>query len=816
MGEGAGGVRPFLEHCAEVAVVCRRLGNLGGSGLTTMTHETHFKVGAIVEGRYEILSVLGQGGYGVVYKATQLATGQAVAIKLLLTERLSLSADLEAHQARFRRETQLIAGLKHPNIVRLIDSGQTTEGNHMYAVLEYVEGEPLSSLIQKHGPLPVRPVLRLMSQVLEALHHAHSRGVIHRDLKPHNIMVSGDLNERPNAMVLDFGIATLTRGTDFSGVDPRTLTQTGQLYGTPAYMAPEQLQGAATPASDLYAWGLVMVECLTGQPAVKGNTLAEVIYHQISSQNLILPAELAGTGLHTVLERAVQKETSQRYPSASAALSDLERLNTQPLPARLINPQTPSQPVLPQQPQGSWVFSSPQENPLGSASTLDSVRFTPIGQPPGASGVSTHKLPHQPTHTGRTVVWASLVGGLVIGALAVVLWRPWSNTDPILAPVENAIDGTQFCPSGQQITRKTNGQCCWPGQSSNGPGAPCVGIPSSCPQGYKLNDATETCTLLPCHGGRVRMPDGQHCCWQGQAWDSDQNQCVGNQITCDLQRGFYLDHQECFALEQDALTEYQACFPPPSTPQPSPQNLSPDDPPDEDNRNWHACTQLGRRLLIGDGAQPNLAYGAELLDEVCAKIGDAAACEDTARLIQKGLLNAPITAAFHLLQLSCDQGYPRGCYALSQAQQWGIGTPNDTTDPKGACDSLSQACLLNDYLACDQLGLALLPGGRCANPPDVEKAKKNFNRGCNSGKGWPPACTHLGELSIIPPKLPLPFNLGKPPDYTVAQRLWLSACGQNEPLACKRLLEHPPRHTSDITLKRWKQIACTHKIIPCN
>jgi serine/threonine protein kinase len=161
-------------------------------------------IGSVFQGGYEILSELGAGSFGQVYKARQLSTGQEVAIKVLRFRQGDTGAEITNQIERFRREMRLCAELSHPNIVRLIDSGESDDGI-LYAVFEFVPGSTLKAILAAEGKLSVREALHLMTQVLDALSCAHARGVVHRDLKPENIMVT-KTGARRNALVLDLGL----------------------------------------------------------------------------------------------------------------------------------------------------------------------------------------------------------------------------------------------------------------------------------------------------------------------------------------------------------------------------------------------------------------------------------------------------------------------------------------------------------------------------------------------------------------------------------------------------------------------------------
>ncbi|HEX8698186.1 MAG TPA: protein kinase [Myxococcaceae bacterium] len=267
--------------------------------------------------RYEILSELGRGGFGVVYKARQLTTGQPVAIKML-HGLPGLNDDTRKRQmARFQREMRLCAQLHHPNIIRLIDSGIMEDGN-AYAAFEYIPGQNLAALLAKQRALEPVETRRLMLQVLDALSCAHSHGVVHRDLKPHNIMVT-TTGARSNALVLDFGLGTLLHGPELQ--EHSKLTGTRELLGTPVYAAPEQLRHlSSTPASDLFSWGLIFLECLTGVRPIRGRTLEEIVTQQLGPAPIRMPPALEAHLLGRIRARVLDKDVQAREKLKGEAL----------------------------------------------------------------------------------------------------------------------------------------------------------------------------------------------------------------------------------------------------------------------------------------------------------------------------------------------------------------------------------------------------------------------------------------------------------------------------------------------------------------
>ncbi|XXX82184.1 protein kinase [Sorangium sp. So ce134] len=287
------------------------------------------EVGALVDGRYQVLGHLGSGGHSVVYEARQIVTTQRVALKLLRPEALRRSRESGSQEARFEREMQVIAQLSHPNIVRLLDAGRLP-GGELYLALEYVDGETLTARCQRTRGIEPHEAKRLMLQVLDAIGFAHERGVVHRDLKPHNIMVAG-AGKRTHAKVLDFGIAALIG--EARSADYRALTPTGEFNGTPAYMAPEQLvQSTPTTAADIYAWGLTFLECLIGAPVMHEATVAEVIFRQLSPEPVPIPRALRGHLLGALLEQATAKSPAHRFRSARDAYELLEDCDVSTIP----------------------------------------------------------------------------------------------------------------------------------------------------------------------------------------------------------------------------------------------------------------------------------------------------------------------------------------------------------------------------------------------------------------------------------------------------------------------------------------------------
>ena len=284
--------------------------------------------GSVFEGAYEIVDRIGGGSFSTVYRARQLSTGQEVAIKVLRSMR-DASGDDGGSGTRFRREMQLSSELYHPHIVPLIDCGESADGR-LYAVFQLVPGQTLRDLLAAEGRLAVDEACRLMIDVLDALSGAHERGIVHRDLKPENIMVA-HTGARRRALVLDFGLGGFVRDV---GEQARTPSAGWEIVGTPTYAAPEQLRGELpSTRSDLYSWGLIFLECLTGEIAIRGASPQDVLMRQLSPEPVPIAPTLADRRLRALLETVTAKTVDKRSVSAEGLLEALGAFNVVATPA---------------------------------------------------------------------------------------------------------------------------------------------------------------------------------------------------------------------------------------------------------------------------------------------------------------------------------------------------------------------------------------------------------------------------------------------------------------------------------------------------
>ncbi|GAA2588463.1 serine/threonine-protein kinase [Actinomadura fulvescens] len=257
----------------------------------------------LLAGRYDLSTPLGRGGMGQVWEGTDRQLGdRRVAVKLLTNELITARTDPEELVQRFAREAAFTARLQHPGVPAVYDAG--AYGGGLYLVMELIEGHTIGDLIAEEGPLPVPWVAAIMAQVCAVLTLAHGRGLVHRDLKPQNLMLTGD----GSAKVLDFGVATVL---DAAGV-PR-LTKTGDTVGTPAYMAPEQLRGErVTPHSDLYAVGCVMYEMLTGRPVFEATSPHALSYKHLQETPRPIDRPDVPSQLEWLVRQLLAKEPRER------------------------------------------------------------------------------------------------------------------------------------------------------------------------------------------------------------------------------------------------------------------------------------------------------------------------------------------------------------------------------------------------------------------------------------------------------------------------------------------------------------------------
>ena len=272
-------------------------------------------IGKRLDGRYEIHELIGVGGMANVYRCNDTVDDREVAIKILKDEYLNN----EEFIRRFKNESKAIAMLSHPNIVKVYD---VSFGDMIqYIVMEYIDGVTLKEYIERQGIIEWKDVLHLTTQILKALQHAHECGIVHRDIKPQNIMLLQD----GTIKVTDFGIARFS--------DKATRTMTDQAIGSVHYIAPEQARGDVTDGkTDIYSVGVMLYEMLTGKLPFDGDSAVSVALMQLQSVPK-RPREVnpgIPIGLEQITMKAMQKQPSDRYTSAAEMLSELERFRLNP------------------------------------------------------------------------------------------------------------------------------------------------------------------------------------------------------------------------------------------------------------------------------------------------------------------------------------------------------------------------------------------------------------------------------------------------------------------------------------------------------
>lgn len=272
-------------------------------------------IGKTLGKRYELVEKVGEGGMGLVYKAKDHLLSRFVAVKILKPE---LTED-EEFINRFKKESLSSASLSHPNIVNIYDVGM--EDGIYYIVMEFVNGKTLKQIIKEKAPMPYMDVINISRQICQALEHAHSNNIVHRDVKPQNILITQD----GIVKVTDFGIARASSSS--------TLTNTGSVIGSAYYISPEQARGGYTDGkADIYSLGTVMYEMVTGHVPFQGESPVVVALKHIQEE-VIKPSEInpdIPAALEDIILKALEKNSGSRYESAAAMIRDLDRASADP------------------------------------------------------------------------------------------------------------------------------------------------------------------------------------------------------------------------------------------------------------------------------------------------------------------------------------------------------------------------------------------------------------------------------------------------------------------------------------------------------
>jgi serine/threonine protein kinase len=288
---------------------------------TPATTTINLARGAIIGGAYRIISLIGRGGMGEVYLAEHITLGKRCALKLIPPDQVT-----EMGWRRFQQEARAIARLEHINLVKVSDLG-IHEGCLPFYAMEYIEGETLSDMLARRGPMPLKSALEIFMQICDGVHDAHKAGVVHRDLKPANIIVSQAANGKLTVKVLDFGLAKINQ----QDREKQSLTSVGEIFGSPFYMSPEQCAGEKVDnRSDIYSLGCTLFECLTGRPPFDGILAAAIVFnHQESNPPTLaslLGPKAVPDSMDVVMAKLLRKNPVERYQTLTELRGDLERV----------------------------------------------------------------------------------------------------------------------------------------------------------------------------------------------------------------------------------------------------------------------------------------------------------------------------------------------------------------------------------------------------------------------------------------------------------------------------------------------------------
>jgi len=705
------------------------------------------RVGDVIDGKYELVELLGEGGMGAVFVARHLRIGRSFALKAL-HPRFAENAEMVE---RFVREAKAAAAIGSEHIVEVTDAGESDDGTP-FIVMAFLEGRTLSDVLAEEGALEPERAIKLLLQVCEGLEAAHQRGIVHRDLKPGNLIVTVKPDGSEWVTVVDFGVAKVRDALPTMATQTPELTGTTATLGTPYYMAPEQAWGSkrATPRSDVYAAGVVLFELITGGRPFRAESYNELIV-RIATEEPPLPRSLRpeiDEALEAVIVKAMAREPDDRYGSMAelaAALAELAGVEIPDLgstaPERIAAKREQVERAAPKRRDDEQELAlartarSPSEPPEAEADSEEDddqdddqddveigvrrrVLVIVIVAAVAAAALSIVGAVML-IHGGG---WAILSGGTARrgGALdADVSGRGSGHDDAsgallvdgsldaaIDGDVDGGVDGDVECPAAMVRNEDTWGHCCWPAQVWSKTRSECIGEPD-CP--------TETawrggCCVCP-EGMSITIDTQDHCCWPGQAWSLTQERCVGP--------------AQCGPGFRQAGRE--GCE------------------PDEESA-------LGR--LIAGCQREEMAS--------CVTLGEA----------YQGGRAADREHAVVLFRQGCEGGEARGCALLGNAYDSGRGVARSH---EKAAEAFLQSCIGGEANACTRIGDQYLEGRGV--DASSSRAASFFRKGCNGAHQE--ACVALGELYLS--------GRGVERSEAGAVKLFTSACDEGEARGCALL-----------------------------
>jgi serine/threonine protein kinase len=432
-------------------------------------------------GRYQLLDELGRGAMGVVYRAHDPVIGRDVAVKTMHLSADGSGANRPEFLTRFQTEARAAGILTHPNIVVVYDAGE--EGGVFYITMELVEGRSLQSLLDEHQSFPLPRAIKIIEQASSALDYAHKHNIIHRDVKPANLMITAD----DTVKITDFGTAKILRFNT---------TQTAAVIGTPSYMSPEQIKGKTVDGrSDIFALGVILYELLTGEKPFPGQNITTVIY-KIVNEEPIPPRELdpsINTGLCNVISRALAKEPTARFQTCGELLDALKNYRNfeQDLREDLHASYLPT-PTAPQ--KLSLRPSQPRASYARPATNITLPNIAPAVSVPSAGTLYAGQSSVKTKARGWTTFWFSLLLLAVISATGYYI-RPY--TPDVIAAMHSFLDKKSAPPQ----TPSSNSAA--PALTNPAPSAPVVPakIKSSKPAASSVSPNQDNLSSTPTKSG---------------------------------------------------------------------------------------------------------------------------------------------------------------------------------------------------------------------------------------------------------------------------------------------------------------------------